>query len=102
MAEHKITIPIGVEGYVIYGCHCPVCKDAYYALGATPRERRRKSPFKPPHVHGTWNGYSNWACPCDLCLSACRKTTSEYGQAWRQANREKRRVQRLRKSREGK
>jgi polyferredoxin len=37
-------------------------------------------------VHGTWNGYSNYACRCAKCLEACREKY-DYAAAWRKANR---------------
>ena len=84
---HVRGAPVGVEGYVLHLCRCPECKEAYKVLGATARESRIKSPFKPAHVHGTWSGFSNYGCRCDKCLSACRKTYT-YAAGWRAENRE--------------
>lgn len=86
MTEHVKGAPVGPEGYVHFDCRCEDCKAGYMALGSTPRERRRNGPT-PAHVHGTWNGYSNYGCKCDRCLQACRDTTKDYGVAWRRANR---------------
>lgn len=83
--EHLPTAPIGAEGWVLYSCRCDECRKAYYALGETPRERRRNGPT-PPKVHGTWNGYSNYGCRCQACLDACRETY-DYAAGWRKANR---------------
>lgn len=94
--EHIPGAPIGAEGYVEYKCRCPECRDAYHALGETPRERRRNGPT-PSWVHGTWNGYSNYGCTCERCSEANR---AKYGQgeAWRRVNRaELNRKQRLRR-----
>lgn len=50
------------------------------------RKRRRQGPI-PAQVHGTWNGYTNYGCKCELCLEACRARYPQ-GKAWRDANRE--------------
>lgn len=50
------------------------------------RLRRRKGPI-PGHVHGSWNGYSNYGCKCDRCLEACRARYPK-SKEWRDANRE--------------
>lgn len=71
---------------MIFKCRCMECRDAYLALGDNPRERRRNGPT-PPHVHGTWNGYSNYACRCDACTEACRRQYAK-GAAWARVNRE--------------
>lgn len=85
IVEHVAGAPTGPEGYVLYKCRCDECSAAYQKLGKTPRERRMKGPT-PDHVHGTWNGYSNYACRCAKCLEACR-SKYEYAAAWRKANR---------------
>jgi hypothetical protein len=102
MSDHVSGAPVGAIGWVEFKCRCPDCKDAYHALGATPRERRINGPT-PSWVHGTWGGYSNYSCRCAQCLQACREKY-EYGTAWRRANRElkneRQREYRLRKKEE--
>ena len=94
---HISGAPIGAVGYVEFKCRCPQCTAQYLALGANPRERRRNGPT-PSWVHGTWNGYSNYACDCDRCLQACREKYT-YSEAWRAANRSKvNRDQRIRRA----
>lgn len=85
MPSHVPGSPVGPEGYVHFKCRCPECSAAYQALGDSPRQRRLNGPT-PIHVHGTWNGYSNYGCRCDRCLEACRAKYG-YGVAWRKANR---------------
>jgi len=84
---HVRGAPVGAEGYVIHLCRCPECKSDYQKYGENARERRRNCPWKPVHIHGTWSGYSNYACRCERCLSACRKTY-DYAAGWREVNRE--------------
>ena len=84
--DHIKGAPIGAEGWVLHGCKCPDCRDAYYAFGDTPRERRRNCPVKPLNIHGTWNGANNYACKCDRCLGAIRARYAENA-AYRKANR---------------
>ena len=85
MTQHVAGAPVGAAGYVHHKCRCEGCTAAYRKLGKTPRERRMNGPT-PDHVHGTWNGYSNYACRCAKCLEACRERY-DYAAAWRKANR---------------
>ena len=84
--KHVEDAPVGVTGYVLYRCRCEECVDAYNALGETPRERRLNSPVKPPHIHGTWNGFSNHGCRCDKCYEASR-ARYEMNAAYRRVHR---------------
>lgn len=84
--NHNTAFPKGVSGYR-KGCRCDECKQAERERWQRSRDRRRNGPV-PEHVHGTWNGYSNYGCKCLDCLEACR---AQYEKAaeYRAANRDK-------------
>lgn len=52
------------------GCRCPACTSANRDRLAEWRDRVRGS--APSHVHGSVNGYTNWACRCAECTEAMR------------------------------
>lgn len=67
------------------GCRCDECKEAFRERAREAKGRRLSRPI-PEHVHGTWNGYSNYNCRCPRCLAACQAKYPDSA-AYRQANR---------------
>lgn len=47
------------------------------------RKRARSRPI-PDHVHGTLNGYSNYACRCEFCKAV--KSAANRGEYRKQRN----------------
>ena len=54
------------------GCRCQMCVDAhaYYKRAMRKQRRERLAREVPDHVHGTVNGYNNYNCRCDRCMTA--------------------------------
>lgn len=83
----RVALRHGTPTAYRYGCRCDVCRDSYREQSRKARERRLSRPI-PDHVHGTWNGYSNYSCRCELCLEACRQRYPDAA-AYREVNRER-------------
>lgn len=77
----------GVQGYVYYGCRCPVCTQSNTDRARASRADRavRVAAGDPEVPHGE-GGYRNWCCHCPVCTKANR----DKCRAYRQARREKR------------
>lgn len=94
------NIPHGsAGGYTNFGCRCEDCTkaqreaDRLYrknnpekvrAYNAEYAARLKRTPFELI-PHGTFGGYSTYACRCD----DCRKANTERARLYRDANREK-------------
>ena len=53
------------------GCRCDDCRIAHGQAQADWLKRNREN-SRPPPKHGTLNGYVNYSCRCEDCMTAAR------------------------------
>lgn len=62
----------GVQGYLYYGCRCPICTKANTLRARVQRAARHERMMNgdPAVPHGSPGGYTNWGCHCKECTKA--------------------------------
>jgi hypothetical protein len=74
-AGKKGTAEHGTRSMYTKGCRCQECRAAAARASRERREKQKAITEANPELvpHGTYNGYVNWKCRCELCTTANRE-----------------------------